>query len=203
MLILRARTHFLLAVWLPYTVYKPCTDLKLFQLLEEVINAMHQDQLSSLYFGLHVLIWGVKREDSFLQWLAQSNSDSGGKGGVGGVRTETDCEGVSMLNPATKWLLYPRTKVATHLNATLRPQKALKKWGGHTGGQGSTTCQSFFTEPAGFDLSVWSARPDDQTDHDYIWNHQHRRHLAWMGTAFFFLHQATRMMLLPHFCHCI
>ena len=55
---------------------------------------------------------------------------------MGGVRrTENDCEGVSVLNPATEWLLYPRTKVATHPNATLRPRTAVKKWGGHIGTQ--------------------------------------------------------------------
>lgn len=42
-------------------------------------------------------------------------------------------EGASVLNPATEWLLYPRTKVATRPNATLRPRAAVKKWGGHIG----------------------------------------------------------------------
>lgn len=52
----------------------------------------------------HLLISAVKREDSSPQQLTQSDRDSGGEGGVGGVRrrTEDDCEGVSMLNPASE-----------------------------------------------------------------------------------------------------
>lgn len=37
---------------------------------------------------------------------------------------------VSVFSPATEWLLYPRTKVATQPNDTLCPQNAVKKWFG-------------------------------------------------------------------------
>lgn len=39
----------------------------------------------------------------FYSNIPRAKRDSGGKGGVGGVRrTENDCEGVSVLNPATE-----------------------------------------------------------------------------------------------------
>lgn len=106
---------------------------------------------------------------------------------MGGVRrTEDDCEGVSVLSPATEWLLYPRTKVATHPNSTLCPQTAVKKWGGRLGTQQSSYRLS--------NLLALLFRA--------LWGLTRHRTIAWMGVFFPPPNQNKSVFLLFHWCYC-